>query len=428
MRTTIISVFLAFLLIVFVLPAGAVVQPVEGGNELTVSGVILPGGAPVAAFLADPTTGTAPLTVTFTDQSTGTGIYSWNWSFGDHGWYNTTNVNQKNPVHVYAGAGTYLAQLTVCNAGSCDTTSPGKTITAHPSTSSLTVTSPNGGETWQRGTTHTITWSYTGSPGPNVKIVLLKGTTEIGTIASSAVTGNSGKGSYTWSIASSGITGSDFKVKVQSISQPIIRDISNAYFALNPATAQPTLTVTSPNGGETWQRGTTHTITWSYTGSPGPNVKIVLLKGTTEIGTIASSAVTGNSGKGSYTWSIASSGITGSDFKVKVQSISQPTITDTSNNVFTLTPRVQNPIAQYSQDKYYGRSPLTVHFTDHSRNNPTSYFWRFGDGSSSTEKNPTHQFTRPGFYIIQERVTNTAGSDSAYSAVIVTRNGWWWFR
>ena len=43
--------------------------------------------------------------------------------------------------------------------------------------------------------------------------------------------------------------------------------------------AVPTITVTSPNGGETWQRGTSHTVTWSYTGSPGSNVKITLLKG-----------------------------------------------------------------------------------------------------------------------------------------------------
>lgn len=94
----------------------------------------------------------------------------------------------------------------------------------------------------------------------------------------------------------------------------------------------------------------------------------------------------------------------------------------------TVVTAVQPPVARFSQDKYYGRSPLTVHFTDHSLNNPTSYFWRFGDGSTSTEKNPTHQFTRPGFYVIQERVTNAAGSDTAFSAVLVTGPGWWWFR
>ena len=518
------------------LPVGAVVQPVEGGNELTVSGVILPSGAPVAAFLADPTSGTAPLTVTFTDQSTGTGMYMWNWSFGDNSWYNTTNVNLKNPVHTYAGPGTYLARLTVCNAGSCDTTSPGTTITALPSTSSLTVTSPNGGEmwkrgnpypirwsyrgspgslvnivlfqgntqvytiassvsigndgsgsfnwnipadkplsneykvrvqsisqpdikdlsdnqfsivadtppttsitvtspdggeTWKRGTAHTITWSYTGNPGSTVKIVLLKEGVEAGTIASSVPVGSGGKGSYTWPISSSGYTGNYFKVSIQSISQPAIKDVSDNYFIITPTgTTTPSITVTSPNGGESWKRGTTHTITWSYTGSPGSTVKIMLYKAGTYVGTITPSTPIGSGGKGSYTWPVSSTGSTGNDFKVGIQSISQPAVTDTSNTVFTLLPRisVQKPVALFSQDTYYGKPPLTVHFTDRSRNNPTSYFWRFGDGSSSTEKNPTHKFTQPGFYIVQEQVTNAAGSDLSYSAVVVTRTGGWWSR
>ena len=100
----------------------------------------------------------------------------------------------------------------------------------------------------------------------------------------------------------------------------------------------PTITVTSPNGGETWQRGTTHTVTWSYTGSPGSNVKLVLVKAGTEVGTIIASTSIGSGGKGSYTWDISpDAGLsTGSDCQVRVQSISQPTIKDMSNNYFTL--------------------------------------------------------------------------------------------
>ena len=117
--------------------------------------------------------------------------------------------------------------------------------------------------------------------------MLVKGTTEIGTIASSVSIGSGGTGSYTWPIASSGTTGSDFKVSVQSVSQPTIKDSSNNYFTLTPAgttTSTPSITVTSPNGGESWKRGTSHTLTWSYTGTPGSYVKIMLVKGTTEIG------------------------------------------------------------------------------------------------------------------------------------------------
>ena len=196
------------------------------------------------------------------------------------------------------------------------------TITSLPS--SITVTVPNGGETWQRGTPHTVMWSYTGSPGSYVKIVLLKGGTEIGTISANTSIGSGGAGSFTWNINPSGSTGSDYKVKISSISQPTINDLSNNNFTLTPVPTTPRITVTSPNGNETWQRGTPHKVTWSYTGIPGSMVKITLLKAGVEVGTINASTSIGSSGAGSYTWPISSSGTTGSDYKVKVQSISQP--------------------------------------------------------------------------------------------------------
>ena len=107
-----------------------------------------------------------------------------------------------------------------------------------PQTSSITITSPNSAETWQRGTSHTISWSYAGSPGSTVKISLVKAGTEIGTIISSTSIGSGGTGSYTWTINPSAtlVTGSDFKVSVQSISQVHVTNTSNDYFTIMPAT------------------------------------------------------------------------------------------------------------------------------------------------------------------------------------------------
>jgi hypothetical protein len=206
---------------------------------------------------------------------------------------------------------------------------------APPST--ITVTSPNGGETWQRGTSHTITWDYAGNPGSTVKIMLIKGGIELGTINASTSIGSSGHGSYTWPISSTGSTGSDYRVSVQSLSQPTIKDTSNNNFIITSAATTSSITVTSPNGGETWLRGTSHTVTWDYTGSPGTTVKIMLIKGGIEVGTINASTSIGSSGHGSYTWPISSTGSTGSDYRVSVQSLSQPTIKDVSNIYFTLT-------------------------------------------------------------------------------------------
>jgi PKD repeat protein len=72
--------------------------------------------APVAAFSGTPTSGTAPLTVTFTDLSTNTPT-SWVWDFGDS---DNTNATMQNPVHTYAAAGTYTVNLTATNSAGSD--------------------------------------------------------------------------------------------------------------------------------------------------------------------------------------------------------------------------------------------------------------------------------------------------------------------
>ena len=58
------------------------------------------------------------LVVTFTDTSTG-GPTSWLWDFGD----STPNSTQRNPVHSYSAAGTYVVTLTVRNSIGSDTAS-----------------------------------------------------------------------------------------------------------------------------------------------------------------------------------------------------------------------------------------------------------------------------------------------------------------
>jgi beta propeller repeat protein len=65
---------------------------------------------PVAAFSASSTSGKHPLTVKFTDKSTGSPT-SWSWNFGDK----TTSTAQ-NPTHKYTKAGKYTVKLTVKNA------------------------------------------------------------------------------------------------------------------------------------------------------------------------------------------------------------------------------------------------------------------------------------------------------------------------
>jgi PKD repeat protein len=70
-------------------------------------------GAPVAAFSASPTSGAAPLAVTFTNTSTN--ATSWSWNFGDG---NTST--EQSPSHTYTAAGTYTVTLTATGAGGSD--------------------------------------------------------------------------------------------------------------------------------------------------------------------------------------------------------------------------------------------------------------------------------------------------------------------
>ena len=60
-----------------------------------------------------------------------------------------------------------------------------------------------------------------------------------------------------------------------------------------------------------------------------------------------------------------------------------------------------------------------VFFTDNSFNVPQSWFWSFGDGSTSTAQSPTHTYTTSGTYTVVLVVSNTIGSDSVVQQVVV---------
>jgi thermitase len=73
------------------------------------------GTSPTAAFSGTPTSGTAPLGVAFSDQSSGSPT-SWSWNFGDGG-----SSTAQNPSHTYTVAGSYTVSLRVSNSSGSDT-------------------------------------------------------------------------------------------------------------------------------------------------------------------------------------------------------------------------------------------------------------------------------------------------------------------
>ena len=60
----------------------------------------------------------------------------------------------------------------------------------------------------------------------------------------------------------------------------------------------------------------------------------------------------------------------------------------------------------------------TVIFTDTSTNHPTSWFWDFGDGNTSTEQDPSHLYSTADDYIVTLTATNPTGSSSPHSETI----------
>ena len=81
-----------------------------------------------------------------------------------------------------------------------------------------------------------------------------------------------------------------------------------------------------------------------------------------------------------------------------------PTLTQT-----TISP----PLASFSIDDSGEGAPVTVQFTDTTQGKVTSWQWDFGDGTSSTEQNPTHEYTRAGSYLVQLIIAGPDGSDMA---------------
>ena len=105
-----------------------------------------PPSQPVSHFIATPTSGPAPLTVQFTDISTGS-PNKWHWDFGTGIWQD--HSSERNPSFTYTISGVYTVYMEAENTWSCrwdispwDITSANTTITVLSPLAPGTTTSP----------------------------------------------------------------------------------------------------------------------------------------------------------------------------------------------------------------------------------------------------------------------------------------------
>ena len=92
-----------------------------------------------------------------------------------------------------------------------------------------------------------------------------------------------------------------------------------------------------------------------------------------------------------------------------------------SNTVsVTVGTAVQTVTAGFRASTYAVPAGTSVQFFDESTGNVTSRSWSFGDGGTSTAKDPSHTYSTPGQYTVRLSVSNGTVSDETTRAIAVT--------
>ena len=118
-----------------------------------------------------------------------------------------------------------------------------------------------------------------------------------------------------------------------------------------------------------------------------------------------------------------------------VHSYQQPgtyNVTLTATNAMGSTPvtksipvTVSEPVRPEANFSYQPTesNKTQIEFTDTSSNAPSSWLWSFGDGTTSTEQNPVHQYSTGGVYSVRLTVTNANGDATVSKTISVITPG-----
>jgi len=321
---------------------------------------------PVAAdFSATPVSGIAPMDVAFTNLSSGDWTTS-SWSFGDG-----TTSSLDNPTHQYTAGGTYTVSLTVSGPGGTDNeTKTGYITVCDPVSANFSGTPVSGvaplGVTFTNlssGDWSTSSWNF--------------GDGATSTLANPTHTYTTA-GVYSVSLTVSGPGGTDTETKTDYIT---VYETVAANFTGTPASGLIPLTVSFVNTST----GAWETSAWSFGDGATSALKNPVHEYTEP---------------GTYTVSLTVSGLGGTDTETKTSYIT-----------------VYGPVtADFTGTPTSGLPPLSVSFTNTSVGDWTTSSWDFGDGSTSTLDNPTHQYTLAGAYTVTLSVSGPGGSDSEIKA------------
>lgn len=323
-----------------------------GSNTYTQNNFIQVNTTPTPGFTSN-INGT---TASFTNSSSNASGYSWN--FGDGG-----TSTASDPVHTYAGDGTYTVTLTATNA--CGNSVITQTVTiVTPPTANFTF-SPSAG-------CAPLTVQYTSTSSANTT-------------------------SYNWQFPGGNPSSS-------TVANPVVVYAS-------PGAYSATLTATNASGNNT----TTQTNIINAGAAPGAGFNNTLNGYTASFVNTSTNAT-------SYAWNFGDGGTSNAQNPTHTYaSDGTYTVTMTATNACGSTVYTQiivintPPTAGFSASQTTGCEPLTVQFTSTSSANVTGYQWTFAGGNpaSSTAQNPTVTYSNAGTYGVTLTVSNATGTATA---------------
>lgn len=88
--------------------------------------------------------------------------------------------------------------------------------------------------------------------------------------------------------------------------------------------------------------------------------------------------------------------------------------------LFSFIAMAQGPTANFKSDITSGCSPIVVNFQDQSTGNPTSWFWDFGNGATSTLRNPAATYFSLGTYTVTLVVSDSSRKDTITKVAYIT--------
>ena len=186
------------------------------------------------------------------------------------------------------------------------------------------------------------------------------------------------------------------------------------------------ITVVFPNGGETWVGGTIDTVRWTWTGS----IDSVRIDYSTNGGSSWGMFAASIPNTGSY--AMRSVNTSSTACRLKISSVSDPSISDTSDANYTITFHNTPPIASFWVTPEVGTVDSVFQFDAYESSDAESpdYLlqvrWDWEDDGTfdtgwSTEKAASHEYATPGTKTVRLEVKDTGDlTDDATATVRVS--------